>query len=352
MTRIIHVASGREWRGGQRQVLLLARGLAEVPGLDVTVMTGRGTLLAERLAEARVPTHTVAWGPGLDPRVAMHLVGELTSNTIAHAHDSHAFALADAAARLRRTPVIVTRRDMPRIHNPRRYRRSAAVIAISRAVRQRLIEGGVDAARIHIVPDAVGVDPAAVRAARTVPPGLPVIVCIAALRSVKGIDILLDAAAALRTRRPDARWIVLGEGPERQRLEARRRALGLDEIVDLPGFVAAPEVVLARATIAVQPSRVEALSSSVLDALALGVPVIASDVDGLPEALAKGGGVLVQPDSPVELASAVERLLNSAPERARLGAEGRAAADYFSVDRLVERTVDVYRSMAHYQGAR
>jgi glycosyltransferase involved in cell wall biosynthesis len=352
MIRVIHLASGREWRGGQRQVLLLARGLAALPDLNVSVMTGRGTLLSERLATAGVVVQNVAWGPGLDPRVAMHLLAALTPNTIVHAHDSHAFALADAAARWRGSPVIVTRRDMPPIHHPRRYRRAAGVIAISEAVRQRLIDGGVDAPRIRVVPDAVDTGTAAALAARSEPDVVPTIVCIAALRTVKGIDVLLDAAAVLRVTRPDARWIVLGEGPERPQLEQRRATLDLDSIVELRGFVAAPEAILARATIAVQPSRVEALSSSVLDALALGVPVVASNVDGLPEALARGGGVLVPPESPVELAAVVERLLGSASERSKLAAEGRAAADYFSVDRLVERTIDVYRSLAHFQGPR
>ena len=68
-----------------------------------------------------------------------------------------------------------------------------------------------------------------------------------------------------------------------------------------------------------------------LDALALGVPVVATDVDGLPEALARGGGMLVPSESPVELAAVVERLLGNAAERSRLAAEGRAAAEYFSV---------------------
>ena len=159
-------------------------------------------------------------------------------------------------------------------------------------------------------------------ARQSVPDDVPTIVCVAALRAVKGIDVLLDAAAVLRTTRPDARWIVLGEGPERRQLELQRASLGLDSIVELRGFVAAPEAVLARATVAVQPSRVEALSSSVLDALALGVPVVASDVDGLPEALARGGGVLVPPGSPVELAGAVERLLGSAVRTVETGCRG------------------------------
>lgn len=352
MTRIVHVASGREWRGGQHQVLLLARGLVVASEFNVTVVTGRGTLLAERLAEANVPTHAVPWGPGLDPRVTLHLLGELTSRAIMHAHDGHAFALASVAARVRRVPLVVTRRDMPAIRNPRRYRRAAAIIAISEAVRRRLVDGGVDRPRIHVIPDAVDIDAAATLARRAEPAAAPTIVCIAALQPVKGVDVLLDAAALLRTTHPDARWVVLGEGPERARLEARRAALGLESLVSLPGFVKTPEVVLAGATIAVQPSRVEALSSAVLQALALGVPVVASDVDGLPEALARGGGILVPPESPVELAGVVGRLLDSAAERSRLGEQGRAAAAYFSLDQLVERTAAVYRSIEHQPDSR
>ena len=362
MTRIIHVASGREWRGGQRQVLLLARGLAGVPKIDSAVMTGRGTLLAERLRHAGVTVQEVPWGPGLDPRVVVRLIGALDPGTIVHVHDSHAHALADVAARWRHTPLVVTRRDIPRIRSHRRYRRAAAVIAISAAVRQRLVDAGVDANRIHVVPDGIDLAAHAERegAAHRLTPaarggasaGTPLIVCIAALRTVKGIDVLLRAAAALRPHRPDARWIVLGEGRERPHLEALRADLGLTDIVQLPGFAPAPEDLVAQATIVVQPSRAEALSSSVLDALALGVPVVASNVDGLPEALARGGGVLVPPESPVELSRAVGRLLDDALERARLGAEGRIAATWFSLDLLVERTLDVYRSLEHLPGSR
>jgi glycosyltransferase involved in cell wall biosynthesis len=359
--RVLHVASGREWRGGQRQVLLLARGLAGVPDVDSAVMTGRGTLLAERLHHAGVLVLEVPWGPGLDPRVVASLIGAVDRATIVHVHDSHAHALADVAARWRRAPLVVTRRDIPRIHHGRRYRRAAAVIAISRAVRQCLLDAGVDANRIRVVPDGVDLDAYAERertthrsmltadASAAASTDTPLIVCIAALRTVKGIDVLLDAAAALRPHRPDARWIVLGEGRERPRLEAQRADLGLTDIVQLPGFVPAPEDILARATIAVQPSRVEALSSSVLDALALGVPVVATTAGGLPEALAHGGGVLVPPGSPRELAAAIGRLLDDQAERRRLGDAGRVAAGHFSVDRLVQRTLDVYRSVAQTQ---
>jgi glycosyltransferase involved in cell wall biosynthesis len=121
-------------------------------------------------------------------------------------------------------------------------------------------------------------------------------------------------------------------------------------VVDLAGFVPAPEAILREATVAVQPSISEGLGSSVLDALALGIPVVSTTAGGLPEALAHGGGVLVPPGSPMELAAAVGHLLDNEAERERHGATGRLAAGHFSVDQLVQRTLDVYRSVAQTPG--
>ncbi len=324
-------------------MLLLARGLVAA-GIDTVVVTGRGTLLAERLAAAGVAVEQVSWGPGLDPRVTARLLSVLDHHTLVHAHDSHAHTLADLAARWRRAPLVVTRRDIPPIRRPTRYRRAAAVIVISNAVSRQVASAGVDPGRIHLIPDGVDLDiRARHRAARR--SGPPLVVCVAALERRKGIDLLLDAAALLRPRHADLRWSVLGEGPEKQQLEARRAELGLSDVVAFPGFVAEPDATLATATVAVQPSRAEAFGSSVLDAIALGVPVVAAAVDGLSEALAGGGGVLVAPGDPAALAAAVDRLLGDPAERARIGAAGIEAARAFGVDRLVERTVAVYRSI-------
>jgi 2-deoxystreptamine N-acetyl-D-glucosaminyltransferase/2-deoxystreptamine glucosyltransferase len=106
------------------------------------------------------------------------------------------------------------------------------------------------------------------------------------------------------------------------------------------------------ATVAVQPSRREALGSSVLDALALGVPVVASDVDGLPEALAWGGGVLVPPEDPQALAAAVERILADPALHASLSTAGTSAARHFGTDQLVAGTLDVYRSIMQQPSSR
>lgn len=329
---------------------LLARDLARHSELESVVITGRGTLLARRLEAAGVRLHTVRWGPGLDPRVTLAVLGELGPNTVIHAHDNHAHALADLATRLRTVPLVVTRRVMLPIQSPRRFRRAAATIAVSEAVRSELLSAGVDPARIHVIPDAIDLTSAAERhpwpetlplpAAET-----PLIVCVAALTVEKGLTVLLDAAAQMRARQPTARWLVLGEGPERGALEARRQSLDLEEIVSFPGQITSPEGVLPRASVVVQPSLSEGFGSSVLDALATGVPVVASNVGGLPDALSGGGGRLVAPGDPHDLAMAVARLLEHPDERTELSAAARAGVRRFAITRLVDRTLDVYRSL-------
>lgn len=346
---MLHVASGREWRGGQRQVQLLARGLAASPAIDVCVMTGRDTVLAERLRADGVAVQQVTWRAGLDPRTLWSLMRQLDRDMVVHAHDSHAHALADLAARWHGTPLVVTRRAMQPLRHARRYRRASAVIAISRAVAERVADAGVDRSRVHIIPDGVDLDACQLLQQSAAP---ATVVCLAALQQEKGIDVLLDAAAIVHRTHPDARWIVLGEGPLRASLESRRDALGLHDIVALPGFATDATDVLARATLAVQPSRREALGSAVLEALALGVPVVASDVGGLPDALAAGGGVLVPVDAPGELASAVQRLLSDGVHRQQLARAARDAAPMFGITRMVERTLDVYRSIRIQPGTR
>lgn len=348
--RVVHVASGREWRGGQRQVLLLARALEGIPGVYSSVVTGSDSILAERLRDAGVSVHGVTWSMGLDPRVVAGLLGAIAPGSIVHAHDSHSHTLADAATRLRKAHVVVTRRVDFAIRQASRWQRADHVIALSSPVRDRVIAAGVGAERITIIPPAVdleALDPLPPWPAAVAQPtaGRQRVICIAAMTPEKGLDVLLDAAARLRTTHPEVEWVVLGDGPQRAELEARRHTLGLDSVVHLPGQVDHPEAVLAHSTVMVQPSRSEGFGSSVLDALALGVPVVASATGGLPESLESGGGILVRPGDPAALAHEVAGILDDPALRERLSGDGRAAAEGFDVAAMVSRTLDVYRSV-------
>lgn len=174
------------------------------------------------------------------------------------------------------------------------------------------------------------------------PPGLPSprVTFAGRLHPAKGPDVLLEALAML----PDPpATLLLGDGPLRESLTARSIALGLADRVLLPGWVRSPGSYIAGASVHVVPSREEAWSQSAVLGLGLGVPVVGTAVEGLPETLGEGRGVLVQPEKPEELAHAIDELLRGrgVPDPAL----GRRYAEQFTNERIAPYYADVYRRL-------
>lgn len=351
--RVIHLASGREWRGGQNQVLLLAQALATLPEpVDQVVVTGAGTLLATRLAAARVPLHLVGWRAGLSPSALVGVLAEVARGpALLHAHDGHSLTLAGIAAALTRTPLVVTRRVDFHLRRRGFWSRATRVIAISEAVRSVLLADGIAPERITTVPS--GIDVEAVRAVRAgairtelgLPSGGPLAVAVGALVNHKGHATLVSAAASLLRRQPDLHWAIAGEGPLRGALEAQIGGLSVGHRVHLLGHLQEPLRLVAAADVFVMSSSMEGLGTSVLDAMALDVPIAATRAGGIPELLQDGAGLLSAPGDAGGLADSVLRLL----EDAHLRESVRKAACYrvgrFSAAAMADGVLAVYRSI-------
>lgn len=354
-TRVVHVASGREWRGGQRQVWLLARELARLGDVEQVVVTGRGSELARRLQGDGVPVRAVPWTIGLDPRVLPGVVSELTAGpAVAHAHDAHALTLAGVAARLARRPLVVTRRVDFHLRRPGFWTRADRVIAISRAVAQVLIQDGVGADRVTIIhsgiaPEKVRCVPRlGIRQRLGLDQDAVIAAAVGALVPHKDHATLLRAAARLTARFPRLHWVIAGDGPERPALERLTGELGLRGRMHLVGHLQDPARLIADADLFVMSSREEGLGTSVLDAMALGIPVASTAAGGLPEMLNDGAGVLVPPGNPDALAEATARLLEE-PGLARSVTERAAERlDRFTAARMAEAVRSVYRSCATF----
>ncbi len=352
--RVVHVASGREWRGGQRQVWLLARELARA-GVEQVVVTGAGTELATRLAAAAVAVRALPWRAGLDPRVLPGLFAELRgARAIVHAHDAHAVALGGLAARLMGRPFVATRRVEFPLRRPHAWARADRIIAISEAVAGALAASGIGRDRIAIVPSGIPIEEVralprlGVRQDLGLPPDALVAASVGALTAEKDHVTLLHAAARLAERLPSLHWVVAGEGPERRVLERLSARLGLDGCVHLLGRIDEPARLVADASVFVSSSRHEGLGTSLLEAMALGIPIAAAAAGGPREVLRDGAGVLIAPGDPDALAAAVARLLLE-PELAS-GVVGRAsmAVERFTVARMAEGVRSVYRSCAPF----
>ena len=154
--------------------------------------------------------------------------------------------------------------------------------------------------------------------------GGPVISIVARLDAVKGHDIFLRSARLVLSKRPDARFWIAGDGRLRPALEAETRRLGLTDAVTFLGYRTDAEAVMAASDIVVCSSRYEACPRFLLEALALGRPVVAPAVGGIPEIVRDGEtGILAPAGDPQALADGILRLLNDPPLALRLGEAGR-----------------------------
>jgi glycosyltransferase involved in cell wall biosynthesis len=213
------------------------------------------------------------------------------------------------------------------------------IIAVSDAVRRGLIESGVPAAKIEVIHTGIEIPELLSRAQSRTD---FVIGHMGAFTPEKGQDVAVAAAALVRQSLPRARMVLAGEGPLLN--EIRQRA---PENVIFPGFVSDRSAFFASLDVFIMPSRSEAWGLAALEAMAHGVPVIASDTGGLPEIIEPGnGGWLVPAGDATALARAI-MVAASDPDRLRAqGQKARERARLFSVDRMVEQTDAFYRRIA------
>jgi glycosyltransferase involved in cell wall biosynthesis len=179
----------------------------------------------------------------------------------------------------------------------------------------------------------------------------PLIVTAARINPDKGLDVLLEALKLAKLRHPDLLAVVYGEtqrGYEEHldELLARRAELGLEHSIRFAGFVAQPQKEWASARCYVQPARdrTEIMPLAVLEAMAMGLPVVATRVGGLPELVEDGvTGLLVEPERPEALAEALVRVLGDRALADRLGQAGRRLVlEDYTVDRFTDQVAPLY----------
>ena len=234
-----------------------------------------------------------------------------------------------------------------------KYRQIELFIAASAAIKAILVQDGIPASRIVVVHDGIDVErvakvaPADLHQTFWFPKGAPVIVNVGALVGHKGQKFLVDAMAHVRRQVPDAQLVIFGEGDLREPLTRQIRELGLDKHVVLAGFREDVLALTRSADLFVMSSVTEGLGSAVLDAMALGLPVVGTRAGGIPEAVEDGvTGLLVPPGRSEALAEAIVRMLNDPSARQRMGTAGRARVEEeFGVERLVEGTLAAYRQV-------
>jgi len=187
---------------------------------------------------------------------------------------------------------------------------------------------------------------ASAREALGIAPDAFVVGCVARLEPVKGQIHLVEAIARLAASMPSLTLLLAGDGERREALESHARARGIADRVIFAGAVADPVQALAASDLFALPSLNEGMGRAAVEAMAAGVPVIASAVGGLPEVLDRGNaGLLVPPGDPGALADAIRELAGSPDKRSRLAGAARIRAARYDENVMIDRLDTLYREL-------
>jgi glycosyltransferase involved in cell wall biosynthesis len=338
-------------------------------GFDVEYAGPLAARRYERLAAAGIPVHRLPLAPGYfntrEDAAAMRGLRRLLRRgryQLVHCHSAKAGVLGRLAARGERARVVYSPHNFPFMGDHPRVRVAAAtlierrltpltdaILCVCEWERRLALERRIaPPERLHVVhngtdpcPAATDPDPlvTAMRAAG------PVAGTVAGLRRFKGVEVLIDAAPAVLERVPEARLAIVGDGPLRPALEERARRLGLlrDERLAFLDFHEPAARYLLALDVYVLPSLLEAFPIGVLEALACGVPQVATDVGGTSEAVAPDTGILVPPGDPGSLAGAMATLLEDPARRTAMAeASRRRHSERFLADGMAAATARLY----------
>jgi glycosyltransferase involved in cell wall biosynthesis len=361
--------------GTERQFVNLGLALdAKRFALEYACMRRWGHFL-EEVATHRVPLSEFPirrlFGPAAlhqQFRLARHLGRERIQ--IVHAYNFYSNVFAVPAAWLAGVPIIIASirdRGVYLTAMQRHVQRfvcklADCVLVNAESIKEWLVADGYDAGNIVVIRNGVdlpkfgGARHPEVRAELGIPEQAPVVAMMARFNPKKGIEDFIDAAAIVSWHRPDVRFLIVGEGHKagrggltedtvyRRSISERIRRLGLEGKVTLTGYRADVAALLSEINVSVLPSLSEGLSNVLLEAMAAGVPVVATRVGGTPEAVEHGEtGLLEPPGDPQGLAEAVASLLANSELATRLGAAGRRAVrERFSMERMVHATEQLY----------
>lgn len=372
--RVLHLNFHRGWGGQPQRILiesvrLAARGHAvalAVPGDGILAARGREAGLTVFGDFAfRPPARAVSFLR--DVREARRIIDEWRPD-ILHSHGSQDTWVTVAANRWfggPRLPHVLTRHNTKRIADSaaNRYLYGRAIdrlVVVSRSVLERFapfIERGlIDPGEVPVIHSSIDIgrftgpaDPRGVPAGIGVPAEAPLIGCVGRLVPDKGQTYLLDAFELLRARHADAHLLLAGVGTDEERLRRRVSERGLSEKVHFLGFREDVPDIMAALRVLVLPSvDCDASSAVIKEAMAVGTPVVATDIGGASEILSPGpSGVVVPPADAGALAEAIDRLLSDPVLARSLGEAGpREVRERFDPELLCDAYLEVYRGLS------
>jgi glycosyltransferase involved in cell wall biosynthesis len=361
MLTILHTEASPGW-GGQEIRILTEAGAFAKRGLRIMLACQPGAPLTNVAQYEGLPVRPVAMRGALDVMACWRLrrLMRVEGVDLVHTHSSIDAWLAGFAAKSLGLPVVRSRHVFIPVKRRRNFVYNAfsdRVIASGEAIREVLIKGGVHAGKIVAIPAGVdvtrfhpGISGDAIR--RELGLHGPVIGTVARFSSSKGHRVLLKAIPEILNQEPAAEFVWVGDGVGREALTQAVAQAGLAAKIRLTGFREDVATLLAAMDVFVLPSIKEGVPQAILQALAMGKPVVASDNGGIPEVIQhQHTGLLVPPNDPAALATAVVQVLRHRTQAAAWAEAGRQlVSTHYTLDRMIDRTAAVYTAVLVEKG--
>ena len=349
--KILHVNTEKGWRGGEQQLFYLAKGLLE-RGIETAVACRKGEELEKRCKEEGILTFPLKGNQSSDV-LRLGILGK--EFDIIHAHTAKAHTLAALSKPIHKKKVVYTRRvDFLPKNNPitkLKYNLTDKVIAITNFVAEIITKSlNLNEEKLKVINSAVErnlpdkVNPDVVKNFRNKFKGKKIIGSVAALTEQKNIPNLINAAKITLKTNKDLVFVVFGKGKLENYIRSIIKKEKLENHFILAGFKKDIHNYIKAFDIFVLPSDYEGLGSSILSAMILKVPVVATNTGGIPEVIENGKtGLLVPRRNPVKLAHAILKLLKDEELKSKLISNAyRKVVDNFTVDRMIDAYIKVY----------
>lgn len=359
--KVLHLSSERTWRGGEQQIAYLIAELNK-KGIENLVACRKNSAFNRYCKAHNIDHISLPFKGQWDWFSALELrnFSRYMQVDIIHMHSSHSHALAVLSALLgNRTPLILSRRvDFPVHKNilssfKYNYPLIKKIICVSDAIRQIMQPSVKNAARLVTVYDGIDLKKFQGHPRRNflkqqykISEQTTIIANISAIAPHKDYFTFVDTAEILLKKRQDVCFFIIGDGPERDQINQYIRAKNLNGKIIMTGFLTNIPMLFPEIDIFLMTSKTEGLGTTLLDAFAAGVPVVATTAGGIPEIVTDNqSGLLAPVRNPDKLADNIEKLINNPALRTSIIQNAKERVIDFSKEKMADKTLDVYKNV-------
>lgn len=352
--KILHLSSERYWRGGERQISFLISELSK-EGVENIVLARKKSKFLDHCNENNIKSFSCYFSNNMDFITALKIksIAHEQKVDFVHAHTPRGHSLCNLASTFGMdTPVIVTKRTVFPIKRPKKYLNSNIVrhIAISLAVKEILISAGVKHSKIDVIYSSIDLENYNVASENFRKQyELEGKFCIAntsALTAEKDYITFLNTAKLVIEKHDHARFIIMGDGNEYEHLKRYVHDLGIADKVVFTGFISNVKEVLSEMDLFCMTSSLEGLGSSILDAMALKLPVVATNAGGMKELVINGKtGFSCNIKDEVCLSQGILQVIENSDLKDSFISESSAFLQDFTIQEMGRKTLELYKNL-------